>query len=442
MIFLTQRDALDWTYLAEGNANLVLKYIGKDPQLMGRVLRLAKLKTTDNKDKQSSQDFNEQFSKHIIGKLVGPHYISDTIQIQVDESFITLVESNLQENRCIKRRKDHLQRQPTAFLMKDLTLSFTPNGTWTFEIKPKWGFLPNSKWIDKQHQQLKMEKCRFCMHQRLRNKKHDSTRKNKKDEDEMEGYYCPLDLYSGDPHRMKRALRTSLTIPHSYLKLFYNGQPANSLSERYNYLHLLLPHLETATLISQVTDLLVTILLKDPILQRLKQLQRSLDALDIEGIFPIYQKYTNEDSNDIQSTCYDIDFWRSILENFLIRLTNNSETVNPSLVDHDIQRIYEYLLSMTLKDCSIMISISPTTTTATATDNGKNNNNSLENKIITINSDEHDHQGYHYFNYDIKLVDVDMKKWNKIPYWFELDRQIIDYNLQIPCDRKCLDSIL
>ncbi|CAO3625710.1 unnamed protein product [Cunninghamella echinulata] len=358
----------------------------------------------------------------------------------------------------MKRRKDPLQRQSTAFLMKDLTLSFTPNDTWTFEIKPKWGFLPNSKWIDQQHQQLKMEKCRFCMHQRLRNKKHNLIMKNRKDEDEdkdedeKEDYYCPLDLYSGDPHRMKRALRTSLTIPHNYLKLFYNGQQVNNLSERYNYLALLFPHLKTTTtLISQVTDLLVTILLKDPILQQLKQLQRSLDALDIEGIFPIYQKYSNEsnDNNDIQSTCYDIDFWRSILENFLIRLTNNSETVNPSLVDQDIQRIYEYLLSMTLKDCSIMISISPTTTTTTIDNKNNKNKNSLEYKTITINSADdddhhhpHPHQYYHHFNYDIKLVDIDMKKWNKIPYWFELDRQIIDYNLQIPCDRKCLDSIL
>lgn len=92
-------------------------------------------------------------------------------------------------------------------------------------------------------------------------------------------------------------------------------------------------------------------------------------------------------------------------------------------MDDCIQRIGEYLLSMTLKDCSIMISVMKNKV-------GNKQVPSNDLKTVTINED--------HFHYDIKLVDIDMKKWYKIPYWFELDRQIIKYNLQLPCDRKCL----
>ncbi|CAO3610392.1 unnamed protein product [Cunninghamella blakesleeana] len=419
MIKLSQHDASDWVYLAEGNANIVLKYVGKSPKLVGHVLRLSKIKSTNKEEELLDHEFIKQFSQKIIGKLIGQHYINDMIQIQVDESFITTIEKKIHDNRCMKRRTELLHQPSIGFLMKDMTLNYAPNDTWTFEIKPKWGFLPNSKWIDKQHQQLKMEKCRFCMHQRLRNKKNAH-------EEKEEDYYCPLDLYSGDPKRMKHAIIASLKKTHSYLKLFYNGefilQP-----ERINDLALFNNNNEdneegnnmtNDMILSKIANLLVTILLKDTILKRLKHLQQSLDAIDIEGIYLFYQRFNY---HHFKST-YDLHFWKNVVENFLIRQSQNSETKGTNLDDDSIQRIGEYLLSMTLKDCSIMISVMK---------NKVENKQSKDLNTVTINEDQ--------FHYHIKLVDIDMKKWSKIPYWFELDRQIIKYNLQLSCDRKCLN---
>lgn len=159
------------------------------------------------------------------------------------------------------------------------------------------------------------------MHQRLRNKK------NHYDNND---YYCPLDLYSGDPKRMKQAIRASLKQSHSYLKIFYNGelilQPdgINDLAlftdeDEIKSTTTTAMKITNDIILSKITDLLVAILLKDSILKILKQLQQSLDAIDIEGIYLFYQKF---DINDFQST-YNLDFWKLIVKNFLIRQSQN-----------------------------------------------------------------------------------------------------------------------
>lgn len=261
--------------------------------------------------------------------------------------------------------------------------------------------------------------CRFCMHQRLRQQ---STLAS------SSAHYCPLDLYSGDPQRIRKALTASLTCPHNYLKLFCNGQilPPAQWSSR-------LPSLfgfEEGSWVDKVADLLTQILLDDPILQILKRLQRSLDEYDVEGIYPLYEKHGHQPT-------HDIEHWKRIVQRYLNRqssgknalLYNRNKFVlilcNSRCVDsadvmdeqEERQRLYEYVLSMTLKDCSVMVCLTR--------DYG-----SGDTATRTIRTGHTSSSLGHCFQYQIKVVDVDMKKWTKIPFWYDLDRRIIQHNLE------------
>jgi hypothetical protein len=237
-----------------------------------------------------------------------------------------------------------------------------------------------------------------------------------------------LDLYSGDPQRIRKALTASLTCPHNYLKLFCNGQilPPAQWSSR-------LPSLfgfEEGSWVDKVADLLTQILLDDPILQILKRLQRSLDEYDVEGIYPLYEKHGHQPT-------HDIEHWKRIVQRYLNRqssgknalLYNRNKFVlilcNSRCVDsadvmdeqEERQRLYEYVLSMTLKDCSVMVCLTR--------DYG-----SGDTATRTIRTGHTSSSLGHCFQYQIKVVDVDMKKWTKIPFWYDLDRRIIQHNLE------------
>lgn len=71
-------------------------------------------------------------------------------------------------------------------------------------LQPKWGFLPSPSHLDPSSADaIKSSHCRLCMHRHLR-----TTQSNgiSAANDEHETAYCPLDLYSLDPDRVKQAL--------------------------------------------------------------------------------------------------------------------------------------------------------------------------------------------------------------------------------------------
>lgn len=96
------------------------------------------------------------------------------------------------------------------------------------ELKPKWGFLPSSQHIPPS-KAIKRSVCRFCMHQKY---------KVAHGQLQALSAYCPMDLYSTDPQRVRRgtfgaekfssadipaALRALLDCPHSYFRVLFNG---------------------------------------------------------------------------------------------------------------------------------------------------------------------------------------------------------------------------
>ncbi|KAI8071778.1 inositol-pentakisphosphate 2-kinase [Gongronella butleri] len=401
----------DWDYLGEGNAHVVFQYKGNDPRLYGRVLRLTK------QGSAPSVAFDLGFVEHVMRPLLGGAYIDAAEKVTLPGEFLHAIQQKSHAQRSANGKADARTVAPSASLMIDYTRIFTPNDTWTFEIKPKWGFLPSSPKIDVRHRALKQTMCRFCMHQRLR--------LGNVSPDAPATRYCPLNLFSGDKIRMETALASSLRAPHKYMHVFYNGKRVDCQKERIaRCRQLLLPGTaDTRDDGGQVTDtvaqLLAVILRQDPILARIKDLQQKLDALDIEGIYPLYEKQKARPLGD-----YNLDEWCQVVETFLARdhAANQDRDKNDAMDEDnendERQRLHEYVLSMTLKDCSVMVCVTPV------------KDRRLPNGRVV------DFLGSNFL-FEIKVVDVGMKSSTKIPYWYDLDGKIVKHNLGCGTDWHC-----
>ena len=104
-----------------------------------------------------------------------------------------------------------------------------------------------------------------------------------------------------------------------------------------------------------IVELLVQVIMKEQCLfRRLKVLQKTLDELDIEGINELivtHQPKLSEPS---------LKEWKLIIDEYMKRTTTYNENISHTFDKNDknqaCQRIYEYLMSATLKDCSIIFS--------------------------------------------------------------------------------------
>lgn len=202
--------------------------------------------------------------------------------------------------------------------------------------------------------------------------------------------YCPLDLYSNDRARVQRALRV-LLHDHS-MKKTLNVEGVDNLDI--------------------AEEILENILVKDPILRRLQQLQASLDELDVEGVYPLYLQQQKE-----SLVTNDIEVWKRVISKFQ---TRSSHSIKLDDEDGERQRIYEYVLSMTFKDCSLMINVMKA--------NGEKTHKTIELKDGSI------------YQYDLKVIDTDLKNIEKIPYWYQLDQNIVQnaINTDFVNKRNCV----
>lgn len=177
----------------------------------------------------------------------------------------------------------------------------------TFEIKPKWLFLNDCPFINKNN--VRKHVCRFSMHQYQR---------HKSNLDKMT-QYCPLSLLSNDKKIIQENILHLYKSPQSFLKIFKHGINNNNNIDKnrqnktnnndknlklipmdMNDMYQFICENETKlnenesknNEIKKIFDCIVDILLNNQvkyILYRLSILQR-LDILDIECINPMYQR--------------------------------------------------------------------------------------------------------------------------------------------------------
>ncbi|ERL95601.1 hypothetical protein D910_00028 [Dendroctonus ponderosae] len=217
--------AHEWAYRGEGNCNLVVGLQGarqilrirkteKPQSLLGWILVLL----TDLIEWCSGKACGDEardlaFYCQVMRPLIGAHYTSEARMVALSRPQLQLILEGVRQRRPDHRRHKTLQLGRAA-LFSDF--AFLPprfdhldfiGDTFAVELKPKQGWRPPKE-------RLALPQCLYCMHQLL-----------KLQTGRVQGRtdYCPEELFSGDPGRMRRALRHLLAAPQNNLKIFRNG---------------------------------------------------------------------------------------------------------------------------------------------------------------------------------------------------------------------------
>ncbi|KAI1297113.1 Inositol-pentakisphosphate 2-kinase [Mortierella claussenii] len=478
-----------WQYRAEGNANLVLQYIGSDPRFTTTVLRLRKTdraKTTSGALGSNSttsdmpeavhitkkKDVSEEslFSSKVMGLLLGQEFVEQLIAVLLPSEFLVALSSAVESARPENRRQKGIDcSQTIGLLALDHTrfIKSSNQSSVAVEIKPKWGFLATSPFI---RRDIKKRKCRFCMYQHFKISFGYENSLSK---------YCPIDLFSGEEALVQDALDSLVQAPQNNLRLFIEGKQqtvssgamAECLTKRPSGISEKPQRIDTLAVeaidsqATSLTDVLTQILIQSPLLKRLCRLQQSLDSLDIEVIHRFYVQLTNpakqglaqptldeflttaesflyrgaipEDQDESQVTSSD-NLWFGPDDNF-----DDNDTVPEAIKLHYIR---EFLLSATLKDCSILITVRR----HEHADEVKENTPSLPhmsnassepaiNEAGAPRFKENIHRiklGEEEFDYKIICIDLDPKKMSSMPMYLNKDREIVDHYLSVVGDRE------
>lgn len=169
---------------------------------------------------------------------------------------------------------------------------------------------------------------------------------------------------------------------------------------------------------------------KQILFKRLKQLQKTLDELDIEGI---YKLFLEQRSNLHDPT---LEEWQLIVKEYEQRI-KSPDVPHLSMDGAQMrQRIYEFLMSTTLKDCSIIFTFQKSRfSDETKVADGTSLFFKEKVKFIPFSSDKI------YFKYKVNVIDLDPKSVTKIPYYYDLDAMIV--NNYMKCDditkKKCIE---
>ncbi|GAA5921868.1 hypothetical protein JCM6882_002636, partial [Rhodosporidiobolus microsporus] len=205
---------LDWRYVAEGGANLVLSFSGPpDSPYYGRALRLRKRKKrvrVGKADEAVPSEVGIVFGREVIEPLLGAEQVPEMELVALERPWLEALVRRLRDKGARpaeREEEDEVDLDAReAVAVEDLV---SGRGVLAVEIKPKWGFLPSPAHLSPPTAPLKRSYCRFCMH---RYHKRVSSSSGNVNEDlaaalaEHANGYCPLDLYSREPARVQRAL--------------------------------------------------------------------------------------------------------------------------------------------------------------------------------------------------------------------------------------------
>ncbi|KAJ7481157.1 inositol-pentakisphosphate 2-kinase [Mycena galericulata] len=384
---LTETLPTDWSYISEGGATIVFSYKGPaNPFFDGTVLRLRKHALTgEDKEYKQEKDPTIDFQKKIIERLIpGAHLprIEHVVVGEDGETWLEALAAVCEPHRSPERRyKDRIDaKRPNAVLATDLVYG---QGI-AVEIKPKWGFLPSPTYLSGATLPIKTRTCRFCMHSHLKARQGVAAATD----------YCPLDLFSGKESRVKNALNNLWDAwIHSdgavnNFKVFVRGRKI-SPAEQSSILGLVN---DAADPKEALTSALLPVLTSTPVLRTLAHLQRTLDALDIEGLAALWDRAPAGPDPTLPE-------WLDFLAAYLA----SPAPPPPADPAHLRYHILAFLLSATLKDCSVVVRVPDGTAT---------------------------------------VIDLDPKSVDRLRKWEQLDREIVSAYAAVPDRKVCVDAAL
>ncbi|KAJ3567019.1 hypothetical protein NP233_g6638 [Leucocoprinus birnbaumii] len=421
---VAQTLASDWKYVSEGGATIVFSYVGSpNPSYDGMVLRLRKAVNLGRPvDGMVNEDEPDdpiiEYQKRCMERLLSRENLPLLRSVRLERTWLEqLAEKHDKERPEARSRKDQIDfTRQKGVLATDLV-----GGDWiAVEVKPKWAFLPSHSHLSEETKAKKVQTCRFCMHSFMRNKKNP----------EYVNHYCPLDLFSGEADRVRKAIDALWDAwEHSNggvnnLKLFAHGK-------------VVLPG-QIERLVDEKTDkeavhpeqikqmfkqALFNTLMKTSVLKAISRLQRTLDPLDIEGLSKLWREtelqsplYKSEHASYSEqpvsneripttplgaSSIYlpasepSISDWVEFITNYQSNAAKEMDHSQPK-ADHLRYYLLAYLLSATFKDCSIIVKLDFLRPGRQSTP--------------TV--------------YPVSVIDLDPKSLDRLQKWEQLDREI------------------
>jgi len=338
-------------YRGEGNANLVVALT--DRRI---VLRFPKSKFADKSQDEKLECIARYVNNVMIPEL-GENYVQQVnigvVSYQDLEDIKEAVKYSRPPQRC---HKDIFF--PKALILPDLALpsvemeAVTTGTVLSVELKPKQGYRMENNCV---HNTL----CNFCMQQ---------FHKLETNRIPERSQYCPLDLYSGEPDKMSRAIEALVRSPQNNLRVFRNGelmhgeerltqQCLDFLTDFFDgegkksfglvLIRALLSEAQNKSSSSQkirensVCDKDVSLLPKNCILKAVLNLQKKTSITDSEALDIL---------NDLLGTVDDITDLQRLI-------TKQNKEIKSSSHGEKMRLLQNYMLAVTAKDLSIILTV-------------------------------------------------------------------------------------
>lgn len=170
------------------------------------------------------------------------------------------------------------------------------------------------------------------------------------------------------------------------------------------------PDTSTDNLRIAFSEALIPSLIDSPVLGLLKRHQRTLDSMDIEGLCQLWKQISP--NTDFASDLYACEPTQREWSTFFDAYEAQDYPTTRSDLRH---HILAYLLSATLKDCSVMIRLN----------------------LLDVDS-----PGQSVNHANITIIDLDPKNMAKFSKWRELDEIIVQTYIDTPLSERksCVDS--
>ncbi|WFD27991.1 hypothetical protein MNAN1_002999 [Malassezia nana] len=351
----------DWHYVAEGAANVVVGYRGPavwpfvDVQGSGATLalRLPK-KMTDGANTTAYQNtpptdvFIDRVLSHLLPRESLP-FLRRIPLTSATQRFVQALAPKIESDRPDHRRA-HSQihvSSPYIWAMRDLSQATHPGGL-VVEIKPKCGFLPN---LPETAYPCKRHYSRYKMHRVYKFLKKHGTLPTYA---ECMQWYDPLDLFSHDADRVRRAVQAlcrEWAQGEGNMHVMMHGARASRQDVEAQ-----VPWLRPDAA-KGLADRVLTTLLQphnQALITRLRELQQRFDPFNIEGLNTIWLRtwdFSLLDADELSMPLVSVEDYEHVALSF---------SSGPELGAHlrDWQPIVAaYLLSATLKDVSVFLPI-------------------------------------------------------------------------------------
>ncbi|KAI3717650.1 hypothetical protein L1987_69404 [Smallanthus sonchifolius] len=421
---LEAKDAADWIYRGEGGLNIVLAYNGSSPNFTGKVVRVRKLRKNEPVNEEASSALsgherlvwkevgellssstkdiaNHMYAQHVVCPLLGSQHVDAGVRVLVTKEFLELLHNGVLLHRPSWRVDDGRINTllDSAILMSDH--SIFPHAVHeeevciSVEIKPKCGFLPTSRFI-REENAVKKRISRFRLHQILKFHQRKVPQISE---------YDPLDMFSGSKGRIMKSVNDLFLTPQNNFRVFLNGRLVfGSLGGEADDTNTQIAEAFEETLkdffkadddrgmhIPAFLQLVAGAVSESGILDRLLQVQK-LDVLDIEGAIHAYYDVVGQ-------PC-------AVCRESQPAATNVLHSIP---FDQSLKIVRDFLISLTAKDLSLMISFRPTP---------KGSSQSLYDVFYLESLNRS-------FDYKASFIDLDMKPLEKMPYYYKLDQEIV-----------------